>query len=192
MVSRQLGEQRVSALTVESRRGERRAERAWLIAERERKHEYRHDHRQKGGAVDPQVQHAALAYRHERVLCACRRLAAVCRRIDLSKLDAGALELRPEQVDLGELTRSVNGEFEPVLAQHDAHLELRLATRAIELVCDPVRVAQIMRILLDNALIHNPAGTRIVVTAIRDEARVRPTVRDNGAGIPEHALEIPG
>ena len=33
--------------------------------------------------------------------------------LDLSRLESGSLELRPEQVDLGELTRSVPGEFEP-------------------------------------------------------------------------------
>jgi two-component system, OmpR family, sensor kinase len=108
--------------------------------------------------------------------------------LEISRLDSGSLELRPEQVDLGELTRSVSGEFEPALAQHDAHLELRLATRAIEALCDPVRVAQIMRILLDNALTHNPPGTRIVVTAVRENGHVRLAVRDNGVGIPEHAL----
>ena len=108
--------------------------------------------------------------------------------LEISRLDSGSLELRPEQVDIGELTRSVSGEFEPALAQHDAHLELRLATRAIEALCDPVRVAQIMRILLDNALTHNPPGTRIVVTAIRDAGRVRLAVRDDGVGIPAHAL----
>jgi two-component system OmpR family sensor kinase len=108
--------------------------------------------------------------------------------LEISRLDSGALELRPEQVDLGELTRSVSGEFEPALAHHDAHLELRLATRAVEALCDPVRVAQIMRILLDNALIHNPPGTRIVVSAVREDGRVRLAVRDDGVGIPEHAL----
>jgi signal transduction histidine kinase len=108
--------------------------------------------------------------------------------LEISRLDSGSLELRPELVDIGELTRSVSGEFEPALAQHDAHLELRLATRAIEALCDPVRVAQIMRILLDNALTHNPPGTRIVVTALGENGRVRLAVRDNGVGIPEHAL----
>ena len=78
--------------------------------------------------------------------------------LDLSRLESGSLELRPEQVDLGELTRSVSGEFEPVLAQHDSHLELRLPSRRIEAVCDPVRVAQIIRILIDNALAHTPPG----------------------------------
>ncbi len=108
--------------------------------------------------------------------------------LDLSRLESGSLELRPEQVDLGELTRSVSGEFEPALAQHDSHLELRLASRMIEAQCDPVRVAQIMRILIDNALIHNPSGTRIVVTASRANSHVRLAVRDDGGGIDPQAL----
>ena len=103
--------------------------------------------------------------------------------LDLSRLESGSLELRPEEVDLGELTRSVSGEFEPTLAQQDARLELRLPVRRIEAQCDPVRVAQIMRILIDNALTHNPPGTHVVVTAARNDGRVRLAVRDNGTGI---------
>jgi signal transduction histidine kinase len=109
--------------------------------------------------------------------------------LDLSKLEAGSLELRPEQVDLGELTRSVSGEFEPFLAQHDSHLELRLSARTIEVLCDPVRIAQIMRILIDNALTHTPPGTRIVVTAGRDDGHVRLAVRDDGGGIDRRAMQ---
>jgi signal transduction histidine kinase len=108
--------------------------------------------------------------------------------LDLSRLESGTLELRPEEVDLGELTRSVSGEFEPTLAQHDSHLELRLAARRIEAVCDPVRVAQIMRILIDNALTHTPRGTQIVVTAGRDDGHVRLAVRDDGEGIDASAV----
>ena len=110
--------------------------------------------------------------------------------LDLSRLEAGSLELRPEQVDLGELTRSVSTEFEPTLAQHDARLELRLpASRdAIHAQCDPVRLAQIMRILIDNALTHTPDGTQIVVTAGRSNGHVRVAVRDDGDGIDERSL----
>lgn len=103
--------------------------------------------------------------------------------LDLSRLESGSLELRPEQVDLGELSRSVSGEFEPTLAQHDSHLELRLASERIEAQCDPVRVAQIMRILIDNALTHTPPGTRIVVTATREDGRIHLAVRDDAGGI---------
>jgi two-component system, OmpR family, sensor kinase len=103
--------------------------------------------------------------------------------LDLSRLESGSLELRPEQVDLGELTRSVSGEFEPVLAQHDSHLEVRLASGRIEALCDPVRVAQIVRILIDNALVHTSPGTRILVTARRSDGLVRLGVGDDGEGI---------
>jgi signal transduction histidine kinase len=107
--------------------------------------------------------------------------------LDLSKLEAGSLELRTEEVDLGELTRAVSGEFEPTLAQHDSHIELRLTARRINAVCDPVRVAQIMRILIDNALTHTPAGTQITVTAARENGHIRLAVRDNGEGIEDDA-----
>src|SRR5437763_12930814 len=107
--------------------------------------------------------------------------------LDLSRLESGSLELRPEQVDLSELTRSVSGEFEPVLAQHDSHLEVRMATGRLEAVCDPVRVAQIVRILIDNALVHTPSGSRIVLTARRSDGHVRLAVRDDGEGIDSQA-----
>jgi two-component system OmpR family sensor kinase len=109
--------------------------------------------------------------------------------LDLSKLESGSLELRTEQVDLGELTRSVSGEFEPALAQHDSHLELRMTARTTDAVCDPVRVAQIMRILIDNALTHTQPGTRIVVTAGREDGAVRLAVRDDGGGIAPAAMQ---
>jgi signal transduction histidine kinase len=49
-------------------------------------------------------------------------------------------------------------------------------------------MAQIVRILIDNALTHTPAGTRIVVTANRADGHVRLAVRDNGTGIDSHAM----
>ena len=80
--------------------------------------------------------------------------------LDLSRLEAGSLELRPEPVDVGDLARTVAPSSRPALAQHDSHLELRLPRSPIEADCDPERVAQIMRILIDNALVAHPAGHR--------------------------------
>jgi two-component system, OmpR family, sensor kinase len=108
--------------------------------------------------------------------------------LDLSRLESGSLELRPEQVDLSELTRSVSGEFEPVLAQHDSRLEVRVPAGRVEATCDPVRVAQIVRILIDNALVHTPSGSRIVVSTRRSDGHIRLAVRDDGEGIDPQAL----
>lgn len=103
--------------------------------------------------------------------------------LDLSKLEAGSLELRPEPTDLTAVARLVADEFAPALAAHGSHLELRLPPRALEAECDPERVAQLLRILIDNAITHTPPGTDLVVSASRREDRVRLGVADFGPGI---------
>ncbi|MDX6724296.1 MAG: two-component system, OmpR family, sensor kinase, partial [Solirubrobacteraceae bacterium] len=103
--------------------------------------------------------------------------------LDLSKLEAGSLELRREPTDVSDLARSVAAEFAPALAAHASQLELRLARDRVEVLCDPERVAQIVRILIDNALNHTPAGTDVVVAAGQRNGRVRLSVTDFGTGI---------
>jgi two-component system OmpR family sensor kinase len=108
--------------------------------------------------------------------------------LDLSKLEAGSLDLRTEQTDVALLARAVTAEFTPALAAHDSHLELRLAPEEIEATCDPDRVAQIVRILLDNALTHTPQGTRIEVSAGQENGQVTLAVQDHGLGIKRTVL----
>jgi signal transduction histidine kinase len=103
--------------------------------------------------------------------------------LDLSRLEAGALELRPEPTDLGQLAREVAGEFTPAAHRHDSAVRLELPDDPIELDCDPERVAQVLRILLDNALVHTPAGTGVRVSAARRNGHVRLEVSDVGLGI---------
>jgi two-component system, OmpR family, sensor kinase len=112
--------------------------------------------------------------------------------LDLSKLEAGSLELRPETTDVGVLARALAAEFGPALAAHDSHLELRLAFEPMLATCDPERVAQILRILVDNALTHGSGGTPVVVSAARSsevEPRLRLAVTDVGGGI--HRTVLP-
>ena len=105
--------------------------------------------------------------------------------LDLSRLDAGSLELHPEEVDLSELARSIVNEFTPAMADHATDLDVRLPEQGPEAVCDPERVAQIMRILLDNALRHTPAGTHVTVRADRSNGAAGFTVADAGPGLPD-------
>jgi len=105
--------------------------------------------------------------------------------LDLSRLDAGSIELRAEEVDLSELARSIVHEFTPAIAEHDTDLDVRLPEHGPEALCDPERVAQIMRILLDNALRHTPAGTQVTVRADRSNGAAGFTVADAGPGLPD-------
>jgi two-component system, OmpR family, sensor kinase len=105
--------------------------------------------------------------------------------LDLSRLDAGSLELHPEEVDLSELARSIVNEFTPAMTDHATDLDVRLPEQGPEALCDPERVAQIMRILLDNALRHTPAGTQVTVRADRSNGAAGFTVADAGPGLPD-------
>jgi signal transduction histidine kinase len=107
--------------------------------------------------------------------------------LDLSRLDSGSVELHPEPVDLAELTRSIAGEFHPRLAEHGTELRLQVPDEGPNARCDRERVAQIMRILLDNALRHTPEGTNVTVTAHRDNGAAELTVADTGPGLPAGA-----
>jgi len=103
--------------------------------------------------------------------------------LDLSRLDAGSLDLTAESVDLVALADSVAKEFVPALDAHGSKLAVELGTGRVEAVCDPDRVAQIMRILLDNALRHTPPGTDVEISAGREDGHVRIAVADAGPGL---------
>jgi len=110
--------------------------------------------------------------------------------LDLSKLEAGSLELRRERTDLGEVARTVADEFAPALVAHESHLELRLPPVPVVVGDgDPERIAQVLRILIDNALTHTPPGTDLVVSASRRGERARLGVGDFGPGI--HRTMLP-
>jgi len=104
--------------------------------------------------------------------------------LDLSRLDAGSVELQTEPVDLSELARSIVGEFRPAISDHRTALAIDLPEVGPDARCDRERVAQIMRILLDNALRHTPEGTDVTVRAHRDNGAAGVTVADTGPGLP--------
>ena len=106
--------------------------------------------------------------------------------LDLSRLDAGSIQLHRQGVDLSALALEVIGEFKPAVQRHDTHLEMRLPAR-VRATCDRERVAQIMRILLDNALRHTPAGTHVTVSAGRANGAISLTVADDGPGLRDRA-----
>jgi len=95
--------------------------------------------------------------------------------LDLSRLEAGSLELRPEQVDLGELTRSVSGEFEPSLAQHDALVPLLYLRPGLTVDVASARSGDPVGVIGDDA-----GFTAVLAPA--DEPVV-PSMRPTGVGI---------
>jgi signal transduction histidine kinase len=110
--------------------------------------------------------------------------------LDLSRLEAGSVDLEPTPTDLGVLSRAVASEFVPALTLHDSELKLRLPEQPLRVACDPDRVAQLLRILIDNAITHTPTGTAVTVRVAPANGNhaVRLSVSDSGPGIAPEAI----
>ncbi len=108
--------------------------------------------------------------------------------LDLSKLDADAIEIRRERVELADVARRVAAEFGPAAQSRGSRIEVAAEPTAAA-SADPDRVAQIMRILIDNALTHTPEGTAIAVGTQLRNGSVSLVVADDGPGIDARSRE---
>jgi len=110
--------------------------------------------------------------------------------LDLSRLDAGRMHVEHEPVDLGEVARVVCAEFS-VLAERKRHAVEAVVQGHPVARADELRVLQVVRALLDNALTHTPEGTRVTLRAWADREHASIEVEDDGPGIaPEHAPHV--
>ena len=83
--------------------------------------------------------------------------------------------------------RLVANEFGPVAQQSRHTLAVDVEEDAVALA-DEQRVVQILRNLVENALVHTPPGTQVLLRAERTRAGVSLSVEDDGPGIPPEQL----
>jgi PAS domain S-box-containing protein len=133
----------------------------------------------------PEEQKAAL----ERIARAARHLLDLVNDVlDLSKIEAGKLQIEPEPVQIGALIRDLGATMEPLARTYD--VELRFS---VEEACgatfhtDPRRLRQILLNLISNAVRYG-AGKPVDVRCSRDEA-LRISVQDRGPGIEADRME---
>jgi signal transduction histidine kinase len=102
--------------------------------------------------------------------------------LDLSRLDAGQLELHPGPIDLAAEAYELVEEFRGLAEGSDHKLRVDVDGEVIA-SGDEERVRQVGRALISNALRHTPSGTKVhVEAAVRgDEALL--VVHDDGPGI---------
>jgi signal transduction histidine kinase len=102
--------------------------------------------------------------------------------LDLSRLDAGRLHVETQPVELASLAGAAVEEFAGVALASEHPLEFS-GNGDAEARGDPQRVVQIVRILLENALVHTPPGTPVEVAVRRADGWAEITVTDGGPGI---------
>jgi len=110
--------------------------------------------------------------------------------LDLSRLDAGRMRVAHEPVDLAEVAHVVVEEFRVLAARRGHSVEVVVEGSPVARA-DELRVLQVCRALLDNALVHTPAGTRVTLQAYADREHAYLEVQDEGPGVPSvHAPHV--
>ncbi len=94
-------------------------------------------------------------------------LALINDLLDLSKIEAGKLELRRETFNLAEILETALNAIRPQAEAKGLALSLTVETALPLLTADPLRLTQILHNLLSNAVKFTPEGGRITVTAKR-------------------------
>ncbi len=105
--------------------------------------------------------------------------------LDLSKIEAGKVEVLVEPVTVARTLESLGAGFEPVARQNGLEFSIQVEPGTPERIdTDPQRLGQILRNLLSNALKFTEKGKVSLTARALPGQRVSFTVRDSGIGIP--------
>ena len=112
--------------------------------------------------------------------------------LDLSRIEAGRIDLEVESVPVRLLFDRVERIFEGQFSQKKIRLSAELPGDDLEVKADPNKIAWVLSNLVPNAMRYVPEGTgRISLGARRIGGSVQVSVADNGPGIPaDHQTRI--
>jgi signal transduction histidine kinase/DNA-binding response OmpR family regulator len=118
-------------------------------------------------------------------------LALVNDVLDLAKIEAGRLDVRPGPVDAAAAIAEACALLETQARRKGVRLAGEPPAAPLACVADRDRLRQVLVNLASNAVKFTPAGGAVVVRAAGDGARVRFDVRDTGVGIaPEEQAQL--
>jgi signal transduction histidine kinase len=103
--------------------------------------------------------------------------------LDVSRIVQGKVVVKPEKLSLALLVERSVEASSPRMNGRDQHLEVELPKEPIELNGDPVRLAQVLSNLINNASKFSGPDSHIKLSASYADGEVKISVTDDGAGI---------
>ena len=106
----------------------------------------------------------------------------------MAEADGGALRLRLERTDVGELVERMAELYRPVFAENDQHLSVTVAM-PVHCRIDVSLCSRMLSNLMENELRHAGTGSQLWVKVSASEQMASITVEDDGVGFPRDLLE---
>lgn len=108
--------------------------------------------------------------------------------LDVSRIARGKIVLKKEVIELSAVVKQALEMARPLIECMGHRLDLSLPAQPVYLEGDPVRLAQVLLNLLDNAAKYTPNGGSSRLEASVDGSTVQLRVSDTGVGIPAELL----
>jgi signal transduction histidine kinase len=108
--------------------------------------------------------------------------------MEVSRITRGKIELRKSPLDVASAIAAAVETSRPLLEAARHELAVSLPPQPIMVEADPVRLAQVLSNLLNNAIKYTDPGGRISIVARREDDSAIVTVSDTGVGISAAAL----
>jgi signal transduction histidine kinase/CheY-like chemotaxis protein len=105
--------------------------------------------------------------------------------LDISKVEAGRMELHREELDLRSLFPEVQATMMPLARNREVDLRCETAVEGLLVYADRARLTQILYNLTSNAIKFTPAGGTVSLDCHGETGRAVLSVTDTGIGIPE-------
>jgi len=109
--------------------------------------------------------------------------------LDLSKIEAGRIEIVRKKVNIAVLARKAIDSLSPQSDQKGIKLESRIPSSLSEVFVDPHRIGQVFINLIDNAIKYTQKGGRIILSAEQKKDVLEVSIADTGMGIAPQYLD---
>ncbi len=110
--------------------------------------------------------------------------------LDMSKMDAGFVNLKRTTLNVEELLQEVLDDLGPMAASRSITLDLAESGSPITVDADPLRLTQILRNLVSNAIKYNVEGGWIRLEAHVQDGMARVSVADGGIGMSAEEIDV--
>jgi len=109
--------------------------------------------------------------------------------LDLSKLEAGKMQIEYSQVDIAALAQETVDEVSSLISEKSISVEVQV-DEPITATIDKKLIHQVMTNLLSNAIKFSPENSRIEIAITKNDAnRLKVSVIDEGVGIPVNEIK---
>jgi len=108
--------------------------------------------------------------------------------LDISKIEAGKMELKKTVIDMAEMIRKLYQEWNLGGNKKEQSFECRVPDSPVKIHADPDKIIQILDNLVSNAIKYTFAKGRIAIELINKKDSIEISVSDTGCGISKKDL----